>query len=112
MILKNHKTCNHCPAFHDGVVGQICVLGYLTEKAEGRIWPKYTTWQDLTVKIKPAEPCPRPKNIGEMVEIRKVIDIHRYANPKSPEYKKMWGDDQMMTPEQGLEHYIRLKPDE
>lgn len=112
--LKNPKSCNHCPAFNSGMSGmQGCSLGYETEmlpEGEERVWHHFTSWEDLYIKIKPAEPCPKPKNTHECVDIRAVIDIHRYANPESPEYKAM-GYDKMeeMTKEEALACYVRAK---
>jgi hypothetical protein len=97
--LKHPKTCNHCAAFLCGIGGiksQRCSLGYETERVpenEKRIWTKYNIWEDLPIIIKPAEPCPKPKNIKECVEIRATgLDIYRCGNPNSPEYKSRYDE--------------------
>ena len=107
--LKHPKTCNHCPALFATYRGmQCCSLGYKTElDTETRVWTHFTAWDDLIVEIRPAEPCPKPKNINECVNIRKAIDIHRHSNPNSPEYKAE--NYQQMTKEESLKHYCNLK---
>lgn len=113
--LRNPKTCNHCPAFLSGMGGhQQCTLGYLTSRvplSEARRWVHYTSTEDLVVRIKPAEPCPKPKNIGECVKIRKIVDVGRHYTIGSPEYKKAHKDDRDMTEEEALYHYVNLKRD-
>lgn len=95
--LKKTRTCNHCPAHFRSMTGhQFCTLGYkVEEEKSNRCWIKWTEYEDLYITIKPAEPCPRPKNIKECVEIRSTgLDVHRYGNPNSPEYKAEFGNQQ------------------
>lgn len=113
--LRNPKTCNHCPAFFSSMSGiQSCGLGYKTNSVplkDARTWANYTSWEDLTIRIVPAEPCPKPKNISECIKIRQRIDIHRYSRVGSPEYKKEMKGSREMTKEEALHHYVNLKKD-
>lgn len=90
--LRNPKTCNHCAAFFMSMGGsQMCSLGYATEKETDPmvVWKAYNTWHDVAIKIKPAEPCPKPKNVKECVEIRATgLNVFRQSDVTSPEYKK------------------------
>lgn len=110
--LRHPKTCNHCPAFMQSMSGsQCCTLGYKTERLsldDSRTWR--TTYEDLTVRIRPAEPCPKPKNISECVKIREVVDVFRYSNINSPEYKKEMEGARNMTDEESLIHYVNYNP--
>lgn len=108
--LKKPKSCNHCAAMR---ATDCCSLRYKTEIVpyeEWRIWAHFTTWEDAVIKLKPAEPCPKPKNIKECVAIREVIDIHRHSRVNSPEYNAM--NYQNMTKEESLKHYLNLKKDD
>lgn len=107
--LRFPKTCNHCPAFIGGGLGgwQACSLGYKTvNNEENRLWKKFTPYEDLFVRIKPAEPCPRPKNRAECVDIRGVVDVHRYYRVGSPEYEEECKDSRIMTEEENHYYYI------
>jgi hypothetical protein len=107
--LKKPRTCSHCPAYADSY----CSLGYKVKRvplSEAKIWRHFTTWEDAVIRIKPDEPCPKPKNINECVEIRKIVDVHRYSNPNSPEYKAE--EYEMMTKEESHIAYIRNNKDE
>lgn len=94
IILKNPKTCNHCAALHASKgESQNCLLGYLIQKETGDVlWKKFTACEDLPINIKPAEPCPKPKNIKEKLAIAQQIDVHRYSRIGSPEYNRLYGD--------------------
>jgi len=86
--LKRPTTCNHCSAYADSY----CRLGYKTKKVsieDDKIWRYFNTWTDATIKIKPDEPCPKPKNNKEVSEISKQIDVHRYGHTNSKEYKSL-----------------------
>jgi hypothetical protein len=113
--LKNPKTCNHCPAFFHSMGGsQACSLGYKTKRvplSEAKTWVHYNTWEDLTIRIIPDEPCPKPKNISECVKIRKMVDVLRHCRVGSPEYEKENKGSREMTREESLRHYVNLKKD-
>lgn len=106
--LKKPRTCSHCSAYVDSY----CALGYETKRVpleEAKTWVKFTTWEDHTVRLKPAEPCPKPKNISEKIAISKQIDVLRYSRPDSPEYKAQ--NNQDMTKEESHHHYINYRKD-
>jgi len=98
--LKNARTCNYCRAYG----GEMCLLGYETEwvpLSEAKTWVKINTWEDGVVRIKPAEPCPKPRTIGEKVEIADQIDTLRNY--------RVDPDQEFMTEKQSKEHYLNLK---
>lgn len=98
--LKNVKTCNYCSAYADGY----CRLGYSVSNVsidKAKTWLGFTTWEDAVIKQIPDEPCPKPRNIKEVLRISKLIDVHRHGKPNP--------NDEYMTKEQSLHHYINYK---
>ncbi len=97
--LKNPRTCCHCRAYRD--TG--CGLGYLTKNVpsdQGKWWIHIDSWNDVNVTLVPAEPCPKPKNIAEFVNVYTQVDLDRHLRPNA--------DDIMMTKEESHIYYINL----
>lgn len=76
------KSCLGCDAMEMGIgMSNYCTLGYKTEPCEtvGGFYGKAK--QAITCKIKPAEPCPKPRTVKEFLRLwreqeRKRMDTY------------------------------------
>lgn len=108
--LKFPKTCSRCAAFEGHwIKSQYCRLGYKTEVLpldKSTVWVGWSTHEDLTVRLKPVGPCPKPTNRLQVLAISKVIDPHRYCRIGSPEYEEEMKGTEMANEEETLNAYV------